>query len=109
MVTDGYGYWLTWLERIGQLDPASTPVSRANRERVQAYAEAAALRLAVSVQTRVNDLSRSLHVGMVLALLGHTTLALSEKHYNQSRMVDASGRNNGAMGQVRQAMLELLR
>ncbi len=61
MVTDGYGYWLTWLDRTGQLDPASTPASRATRERVQAYAEAAALRLApMTVQTRVNDLSRSL-------------------------------------------------
>lgn len=61
MAVDGYGHWLTWLERTGQLDPASTPASRATRERVQAYAEAAALRLApMTVQTRVNDLSRSL-------------------------------------------------
>ncbi len=46
------------------------------------------------------------HVRMVMALLGHTTLTISEKHYNQSQMVDASRRHNKAMGQTRQEVME---
>ncbi len=61
MAIDGYGHWLGWLDRTEQLDPTASAASRATRERVQAYAEAAANRLApMTVQTRINELSRSL-------------------------------------------------
>jgi integrase/recombinase XerD len=36
-VENGYGRWLGWLERSGQLDPAATPAARATRERVTSY------------------------------------------------------------------------
>ncbi|MGI4793608.1 MAG: hypothetical protein ACRYG8_05880 [Janthinobacterium lividum] len=61
MAIDGYGHWLAWLDRTGQLDPTTSAASRATREHVQAYADAAAGRLApMTVQTRINELGRSL-------------------------------------------------
>jgi site-specific recombinase XerD len=37
MIENGYGRWVGWLGRSGQLDPCSTPADRADRPRVTAY------------------------------------------------------------------------
>ena len=49
------------------------------------------------------------HVRMGRCPPGHTTLTISEKHYNQSRIVDSSRRNSAAMSQARQEVAELVR
>ena len=61
MAIDGYGHWLGWLDRTGQLERTDPAAGRASRERVRAYAEAASTRLAaMTVQTRINELGRGL-------------------------------------------------
>ena len=39
LVADGYGHWLTWLDRQGALDPLLPPAARVTRARLLAYAE----------------------------------------------------------------------
>jgi integrase/recombinase XerD len=40
LVEVGYGHWLTWLTRSGQLNATADPADRASRERVAAYRHA---------------------------------------------------------------------
>ena len=62
MVISGYGRWLTWLERTGQLDRACRAEDRVTRERVAAYARALEERNAtMTVQARVHQLGRAMN------------------------------------------------
>ncbi len=61
MVIVGYGHWLGWLERTGQLDSASTPAARVTQVRVTTYLESMAARLApLTVQGRIGQLGRAM-------------------------------------------------
>jgi integrase len=62
MVINGYGRWLTWLIRTGQLNPDEPPSTRVTRERVAAYAEALAAsgNAAMTVQSRIHQLARAM-------------------------------------------------
>lgn len=39
-VEQGYGVWLGWLDRTGQLDPGLRPIERVNRDRVRVFLDA---------------------------------------------------------------------
>src|SRR5579872_1225274 len=61
ITVNGYGRWLTWLERHGLLDPSVPPGTRATRERLVAYA--ATLHAEVgdyTVQARIQQLGDAL-------------------------------------------------
>ena len=62
LVQDGYGYWLDWLARSGQLAPADAPGTPATPERLRAYQEAMqAVGLAPhTVATRVQQVGNAL-------------------------------------------------
>ena len=61
MVVVGYGHWLGWLGRTGQLDSASAPADRVTQVRVSAYLEAMRAGLApLTIQGRIGQLGRAL-------------------------------------------------
>lgn len=61
IVVEGYGRWLTWLVRTGQLDPASSADARVTRARVAAYAEWLGSRIApMSVSARIGQLAQAM-------------------------------------------------
>jgi hypothetical protein len=62
MVISGYGRWLTWLDRTGQLDRACRPEARVTRDAVAAYARALGTsNAAMTVQARVHQLGRAMN------------------------------------------------
>ena len=62
-VEAGYGRWLSWLNDSGLLDPNTTPVSRATRERVTAYwTDLAATVAEYTVVVRLQQLGSALRV-----------------------------------------------
>ena len=44
------------------------------------------------------------NVRLATALLGHTNLKTTEKHYNQARQVEAGRKLNGAMSSLRKRL-----
>jgi hypothetical protein len=44
------------------------------------------------------------HVGIVADLLGHATLRMSEKHYNRARGIEAAGRYQAALKDIRRSV-----
>ena len=61
MIIVGYGHWLGWLDRTGQLQKGTTPAGRVTQARVTSYLEAMRKRLApLTVQGRIGQLGRAL-------------------------------------------------
>jgi integrase/recombinase XerD len=61
--TENYGYWLTWLDRRGELDQSEDPARRCTAERLSAYLNSLQEHLApATVATRLRALKRTLAV-----------------------------------------------
>ena len=61
--TEGYGCWLTWLDRRGELDGIEDPACRCTPDRLRAYLDALQEHLSpATVATRLRALKRVLAV-----------------------------------------------
>jgi hypothetical protein len=94
-VQDGYGRWLTFLERNGGLDADATPAARLTPERLRTFiAELQATVAPLTVRNRIRDLAAALRVMAAeadLSYLHHADRRIAEKHYDQARDTRAVG------------------
>ena len=62
LTQEGYGYWLDWLARSGQLDAAADPAARVTHERLRAYQEAMQMEglASYTVATRIQQVGSAM-------------------------------------------------